>query len=417
MVASDSNSKEEKIKNLPFLDKHHFSLKGKQAEDILGFLAHKTFLTDWCYRNPILPDGKELCDLLVIFDDIAVIWQIKDVKLKDGNIKKTDFEKTINQLSGAYRQLFELKTPITLQNPRRGEEIFNPNTIKNIYLIAAFFGDSPFIIKSMIPIKGRRVHVFTRHFTEIILNELDTVFDFTKYLCDKEELHNTVNSIIVDGGEEEILGHYILNNKTFRVPEGSKPFIVYVEDGQWSDLVNRKEYKAKQKENKISYLWDHLIDICHTGDSLEYELIARLMARSNRFERRILADAFFGAHCVADQGQDGLSYRRTMMTNGITYCFLFCGNSKNESERELRKKQLVVMCFIARGQIQENTKVIGIATDQHINPHIEFDYCFIDKPQWTKDDNVVMEQNMKDTGIFTKLDKRYKRFTEFPGGN
>lgn len=62
--------------------KNYFYLKGKNAEKILHDLAIKTFLADWCYLNPQLPDKKELCDLLVVFDNIAIIWQIKDLKKK-----------------------------------------------------------------------------------------------------------------------------------------------------------------------------------------------------------------------------------------------------------------------------------------------------------------------------------------------
>jgi len=40
-------------------------------------------MIDWCYPNPKLPDGKELCDLLVVFDDKAIICQIKNLKLKE----------------------------------------------------------------------------------------------------------------------------------------------------------------------------------------------------------------------------------------------------------------------------------------------------------------------------------------------
>jgi hypothetical protein len=56
---------------------HYFREKGERAEAIIHNLATKTFLTDWCYPNPKKPEGKEICDLMVVFDDIAIIWQIK----------------------------------------------------------------------------------------------------------------------------------------------------------------------------------------------------------------------------------------------------------------------------------------------------------------------------------------------------
>lgn len=82
-------------------NKVNHSDKGKHAEELVHDLALKTFLTDWCYLNPILPNGKELCDLLVIFDEIAVIWQIKDLKLdRNGKHRKREVDKNLRQLLG-----------------------------------------------------------------------------------------------------------------------------------------------------------------------------------------------------------------------------------------------------------------------------------------------------------------------------
>ena len=107
-----------------------FQLKGTTAEKVVHDLATKTFLIDWCFLNPKLPNGKELCDLLVVFSDMAIIWQIKDLKLdKNGNYKKTEVDKNLRQIIGARRQLFELKTPIHLKNIRRSEEIFDSSKI------------------------------------------------------------------------------------------------------------------------------------------------------------------------------------------------------------------------------------------------------------------------------------------------
>lgn len=409
-------ARRERARKKAFLgSKHYFQSKGGKAESILNELACTTFLTDWCYLKPELPDGKELCDLLIVFDDIAIIWQLKGVKLKNGQIRESDFKKNIRQISGAYRQLFELKTEIDLLNPRRGKEKFDPSKIKSIYLISAFFGDSPFHLRS-INVKGQFVHTFTRKFTEIILNELDTISDFTKYLKDVEGFHKKSKSIIVGGGEEELLGYYIKHNRNFDEILKHPVNGLYVEKGNWEDLIGRKEYEAKQRENRISYCWDYLIDICHTGDSPEYELIAREMASHNRFERRILAHAFMEAYEKADSIKEKGSWgwRRAVTSNGITYCFLFRGYSGDKNQRELRKKLLGAFCFIARGQFIKNTKVVGIATDRHIRPDIAFDYCYINKPEWTKEDQTLMELNMKDTGIFTKMNATHKEFVEFP---
>jgi hypothetical protein len=52
--------------------------------------------------NPRLLDGKELCDLLVVFNDVAIIRQLKDLKLQeDGQYKRAEVEKNLRQLAGA----------------------------------------------------------------------------------------------------------------------------------------------------------------------------------------------------------------------------------------------------------------------------------------------------------------------------
>ena len=73
-----NKSKIDESPHLPIFSKHYFDLKGKSAEKLIHALALRTFLTDWCFLNPKLPNGKELYDLLVIFDNIAIIFQIKD---------------------------------------------------------------------------------------------------------------------------------------------------------------------------------------------------------------------------------------------------------------------------------------------------------------------------------------------------
>src|ERR1035437_4801614 len=82
--------------------RHYFSQKGAIAEAIIHSLATNTFFTDWCYANPKKPDGNELCDLLVVFDDTAILWQVKNLKVDaQGKYKSAEVEKNLRQLVGA----------------------------------------------------------------------------------------------------------------------------------------------------------------------------------------------------------------------------------------------------------------------------------------------------------------------------
>lgn len=218
-------------------DKHYFQLKGKKAEKIVQDLAEKTFLIDWCFPNPKIRNGKELCDLLVIFDNIAIIWQIKDLKLdKSGKYKKAEVDKNLRQLSGATRQMFELKSTIELSNARRRKEVFNPNSITEVFLISVLLGEGENYYSALEEIKGRNVHVFTKEFTEIALNELDTISDFCAYLRAKEEFfRGDHKSIIVTGGEQEILATYLREGRSFGQFE--KATHIYLDGTLWDGLL------------------------------------------------------------------------------------------------------------------------------------------------------------------------------------
>lgn len=380
------------------ISKDYFRLKGEKAEDVVQGLTKKTFFADWCYLNPVLPDGKELCDLLVVFGQIAVIWQIKDLKLgKNGRYKKSEVDKNLRQISGAKRQLFELKTPIELENPRRGKELFNSTLIKEIYLISVILGEGEEAFSFVEEIKKHTVHIFTKEFLEVILNELDTISDFTEYLQEKEKLLSKNERLIIFGGEKELLANYLWDNRSFKKLESATN--VVIAEGTWENLQNRPEYKAKKKLDKISYYWDSIINRAHMTTSevekLNYEKVARELARPNRFQRRYLSKAFFDAHLIIHNDKHDL-FRRVLIGDGITYCFLF---QDDPDPRENRKAMLGTMCFIARGKYPQNKKVIGIATERKIKPMCSYDFCLLDFPIWTKENQKNMEEIQKETGI------------------
>jgi len=391
------------------ISEHYFNLKGKTAEQLVQELAIKTFLTDWCYLNPKLPDGKELCDLLVVFDDTAIIWQIKDLKLsKVGKYRKPEVEKNLRQLSGAHRQLFQLRTPIELKNPRRGKEEFDPTSIKEIYLISVLFGEEEDWFSFVEYIKGYTVHVFTRNFTQIILNELDTISDFTNYIRAKESLIKQDKQISILGGEEELLAVYLGNNRSF--DKLNKATHVMIDQGSWEHFQNSPEYIEKKKQDEISYGWDSIINRIHEA-SPEYEKVARELAHPNRFERRVLSKDYLEAYTIADADKEHPLFRRTFSQNGVTYCFLFADDSR---PRDYRKGMLKSMCFVARGVYRENQKVIGIATEKKASPTCSYDFALLNIPEWTKENQKEMERIQHETGILLNPILGYTHEDEYP---
>ena len=376
-------------------NKNYFELKGKNAEKVLHELALRTFLVDWCFLNQKLPDGKELCDLLVVFDDVAIIWQVKDLKLnEDGKYNQSEVQKNLRQLTGARRQLFDLKTPIKLKNERRREELFEPAQIRQIFSISVLLGEEEELFPFVETVKEYTVHVFTKSFTKIILQELDTISDFVEYLKEKEILISKDKSLIIMGGEEELLAFYLLNNKSFkRLDELDR---ILIKEGSWAHIQNKPEYKLKKEADEISYGWDSIINRAHEG-SPEYEIVARELARPNRFMRRYLTKVFFEAYRQAHEDEQHDLFRRILFSQGTTYCFLFFDDRE---PREKRKLMLGAICYIARGMNPQNRKVLGIATEKKIRPECSYDFCLMDIPEWTEKHQKQMEKLQKETGIF-----------------
>ena len=381
--------------------KDFFNIKGKNAEKLIYELTTKSFFIDWCFQNPKLPDKKELCDLLVVFDDIAIIFQIKNLKLKNGHYDKSEVKKNLRQLSGAKRQLFNLKTPIYLENSRRRLEVFDPSVIKKIFLISVLVGDGEEIFNFMEEVKNNSVHVFTGDFAEIVFNELDTIKDFTDYLQAKENLINNKQYMIVQGGEEELLSYYLANERTFQGIE--KLGFVHFTGGSWESFRNEERYKARKEADKISYAWDSLIERAHEG-SEEYELVARELARPSRLERARLSKMFYDAHRFAhNKINDKNIIRRVILSNETytTYCFLFLYNFELIS-KETRKNLLFGTCFVARG-IYKNSKVVGIFTEGKFKPTASYDFYYIHQTDWMERDQIVMEQLQQKYGILTNI--------------
>ena len=182
-----------------------------------------------------------------------------------------------------------------------------------------------------------------------------------------------------------------------------------IQDGSWELLKNKPEYKQKKKMDEISYGWDSIINRAHEGSS-EYEPIAKELARPNRFERRYLSKVYFDAHVRAHKDKKSDLLRRMLAQKGITYCFLF----GDDPTRKKRKAMLMAICWVARGMYQQNKKVLGIATEKKIRPKCSYDFCLLDMPEWTEENQKNMKEIQQETGIFLNPKIGYTHEDEYP---
>lgn len=388
--------------------RHRFRLKGAAAEAVVHALAEESFFSDWCYPNPRLANGKELCDLLIVFDETAIIWQVKSLKLhEDGHYKKAEVEKNLRQAAGAARRLLDERRPIDLRNPRRGTEPFDPSVVRDVHLISVLEGEGENLYSAYEEIGEFAVHVFASDAVELLLTELDTIADFIHYLQAKERLF-AETQVIATGGEEELLGLYLEDNRGFdRFKDAT---MVMVDEGHWDALAGSEAYRTKKAADEVSYGWDELIDRAHeSGDPL-YERVAREIARPTRFERRCLGQTMFDAWRTASADVSHAAFRRTMDFNGRTYCFLFM----DDPGRTDRQTHLKAMCYAARGHFRQNRVVIGIATEKKLRPQYSVDYLFVDLPEWTPDDEAAAVRLREDAGLFDRPIARSAQMHEYP---
>lgn len=54
------------------------------SETLVFDLCRRSFLSLWSYSSPQRPDGRELCNALMVFGARVVVFSVKDIAFNDG---------------------------------------------------------------------------------------------------------------------------------------------------------------------------------------------------------------------------------------------------------------------------------------------------------------------------------------------
>jgi len=393
------------------------------SEELVARLCRKTFLSLWSYPTPKRVDnGRELCDLLVISDPYVIIYSVKEITIKDsGNYEvdvkrwlKRAIDKSCEQIYGAERAL-QRNVKIVDQH---GREIINlPKYDKDkIFRIGVAIGRGNRFPLSCGDFGKGFVHIFDEKSLQIIHAELDTIADFIDYLKRKETLFKLKRQVPLKG-EEDLLAVYLHNGRQFPAN-----FDLMILDGNlWDAFTKKKEFIKRKEEDKISYIWDGIIEeFCHDfrEGSLCFdtypegtEKALRVMAKENRFSRRILSSTFL--EFIGYYGEPKSRARIVKAQSGIVYVFLV--SKRDECDREFRRAELGLRCFIARGMHREVKIVVGIATEEYKKgAGHSYDLCYLEKRDWTDEDQKKMLQLQEEFGYFKNPEISKKGFDEFP---
>jgi hypothetical protein len=394
-----------------------------RSEEFVYNLCKKSFLSIWSIPNPLRKDcQKELCDILIVCDPDIIIISVKEIDYKPTEDIITGWnrwnsraiEESIKQIYGAEKELSSI-TQVLCKD--RTPHLFLPSIKRrHIHRLAVALGSKGEIPISLGQSKHGFVNVFTEQSIGIVLRELDTITDFIEYLSAKERLLTKTETEIVTSGEEHLLAVYLHDN--FISLE--KADMVVLED-IWKEFCSKKEFHAKKEADKESYFWDKLIEFLikehdpyltkQEGAINEpnpgIEKIVRIMARENRFSRRILSKLFNEFYMAGD-----LRARTIQSSSGIRYVFLVCPRDHN---REARKNELMTRCFIVRGRNPDSKTVVGIATETYQSGQgFTLDACVFEKEIWTEENQKELERLQKETGAFVSPKQTPFNEDEYP---
>jgi hypothetical protein len=444
-----------------------------ETEKFLAGLCDRTFLKLWSYPNLYKADGKELCDILVIFQNHVFLFfdreskkfenPEKDIQLQWERWKKEVIDKQIATAEGAKRYIHLNKDKIYLdQNARIPLPIpitenmiihkiivahgakeacknFSESNISGSLAIGyssdgvsqcpAFFVD----LKKVDP-----VHIFDSHNLEIILTELDTVYDFTAYITEKEAAIKKFDFIFYCG-EEDLLGHYFRNydernNKYSIGVNDSNSNGIFIPEGEWESFIRLKQYKLRKQLNEQFRFWDELIQTtCQnafdgtvkgngnifTGQSALYE-----MAMEPRFMRRSLSHAMITSIKNFPEDIPGLARNVSFMPSFYKekgYVFLQVKHPNiRDYENDYRPKRqamLEIACAAAKNKFPHLSKIIGIGIDApKFSLRNAEDFILLNCEEWSEEDKQYYEQKNQGFKFFQtdKMTQQIRPSKDFP---
>lgn len=384
------------------------------SEKYVASLCRKSFLPFWSFSNPIGKKNKELCDVLVVCGNYILIISVKDIQVSnhtDENIQydrwvKKAVENSAKQIYGAER--FLMHTDEVFTRNRKNKIPLPPKAYRFIVRIAIAFGSKNTFPLPYGDLGQGYVHVFDEEATAILLSELDTITDFTKYLVDKERFLK--EKYFSMPKESDFLAFYIQTGLEIDARVDS----VVSNGGLWDSYIESTEYAEWQNLLPQSHIWDFMITQLHdyhisedTADERrnEMEEAIRVINQESRINRIELGGILDNAI------QKKLSARMLRPLKDAKHCYVFMPlTSKNWEGKE---KELELRCIVARMENPNVERVIGIGFGNNGNGENVYDICSHYIPEMSKEFVMRAKEVQDELGYFKKStishSKKYRK--------
>lgn len=450
------------------------------AERYLAGLARRSFLSIWSYTNVFRDefdskskntDGKEVCDLVVVFGPHVILFSDKDCEYKENadpavawrRWYKKAVEASARQLHGAERWIKDFPSrlfldqacqkPFPLKLPPPEEILFHRVAVVHSVSDPCrkhFGGGSgsliydstisgaqhtsedclPFRIGRINPDKGY-VHVLDDTTLNILLRELDTIHDFVSYLQKKEAL--VAQREIFAPGEEELLANFLSRvdaNGEHNFDFGEVADLTLIEEGHWLDYQRNPQTQCKKEADQESYIWDHLIEsfshhaihgtqhfTTHPGVA-GTEPALRMMAQLGRFERRLAGRNLseflqLYAHQTRRKASRVISSTARPHLAFIVFLLPYLPTRSYEEYRKLRRMMLETYCIGLTIRMPQFVDVVGIGLDAGPHSQRSEDLLYFDAREWDESQNHQILADMEALDIWqTDIQRNMRRTGE-----
>lgn len=396
------------------------------TEAFVHAVCRQSFLSLWSYASPEgKTHGREMCDILVVCEPDIIIFSVKEVrptKHADDAVRaerwvRAAVNESVDQVYGAERFIQSNKHTHVRQEDGTDGLPYPTKDIRRIHRVAVALGGNGHFPLPFGDFGKGFVHVFDERSFSILTANLDTIADFVDYLRAKEEMF-TKKADVRFALEEDILAIYLHGNRSF--PDAD---LLLVEEDSWEEFSKKPEVKAKKAADEVSYVWDRLIerigrDVAARNMLFDHSLgedesVLRVMARENRFNRRILGEALIGFFQASTAGK--VRSRIVPSLSGVGYVFLAAPKAEN---RGARNDELGMRCFIARHRLSPVETVVGIGTEVKTGePGASWDMHLLHIPveDFTYEFREKAEEMSAALGYFSRPIETPVHVDEYPG--
>lgn len=444
-----------------------------RTERHLERLCRASFLRMWAHRSPYrlqkdnknAAQGKELCDLLAVFEDDVFIFSDKEVAWKDHPVDGIAWKRwyhraitqSVTQIAGAERWL-RSHPELVFANKACSEPL--PVAIPSVasarfHRIAVAHGSSrpcqrhfgggsgSLVLNTLVGAsvaftigrEGTRhsfVHVFDEATLGLILTNLDTLPEFRDYILAKERLLTEGKEIIATG-EEDLLATYLTrmdprqpNKHGFGNTDGYH--MIVVTEGEWTDFERSPEKAARDAANADSYMWDRLIDkfAKHSIDRTHHFTSSTGPQQTERTLRLLNAVPRTGRRTLVQECYDQLSrmgshsYRvwggRNPGKSEPAFTFLAVRRDEGEDYTEYRRRRLYMLTMCTALSRIRNPDIhahVGIGYGPFDNDTSE-DVVLIDNDSWSQELGEAAIAFRDEFGILRQVREVRRTTQEYP---